>query len=73
MTKLLKFMRTVEWRLVDADTRFTLLHQINGGIISLREREGKLAFDDPLPGEQSTLFLIARTLLSGTSRETPAG
>ena len=72
MPALLKFMRAQDWRLVDADVRLVVLHELNAAITRLREREGKPPIDDALPGEAPTLFLIVRELLSCTAGN-PAG
>ena len=73
MPELLRLMRSVDWRIVDADVRFTLLHEINGAIIELREQEGRTRFDDALPfsDERPSLFLIVRDMLSGSEPGSP--
>ena len=75
MLALLDFMHAQNWCGVDANTRFVVLHELNFAIANLREREGRPPFDDALPftDESPTVFEIARTLLSCTSRENPAG
>jgi hypothetical protein len=55
MPALLRLMRSVDWRL-DADTKFTILHELNSAIAELREKEGKPPFDDALPREPDTMF-----------------
>jgi hypothetical protein len=56
----------------DADARLTVLHEINTAITDLREREGKVPFDDGPPDELPTLFLMVRNMISGEGRENPA-
>ena len=73
MPALLEIIRQTDWRLVRADARFVLLHEIDSAIIALRERQGRPPFDDALEGEEPTLFLLVRHMLSGDSRENPAG
>jgi hypothetical protein len=63
MPALLRLMRSVDWRLVDADTKFTILHELNSAIAELREKEGKPPWDDALPGEPDTLFQISKEML----------
>jgi hypothetical protein len=60
---LLALMRGQTWASVDANTKFVLLHEINQAITRLREKSGLPPFDDPLPGERDTGFLIIRALL----------
>jgi hypothetical protein len=60
---LLHFVRAQNWKSIDANTRFTALHEINVGIAAAREREGMAQFDDALWGERSTLFQVARELM----------
>jgi hypothetical protein len=73
MPALLALLRAQDWLVVDADVRFELLHSINIAITKLRERENRPSIDDALPGEQPTLFLLARDMLSGSKSENPAG
>ena len=73
MLALIELLRAQDWRLVDANARFIILHEINSAVTQLRERKNRPPFDDTLPDEQPTLFLIARELLSCTSRKNPAG
>src|SRR5262245_20159196 len=49
--KLVDFIAAQDWTVVDYDTRFIALHQINNAISTLRERSGLTPFDDPLPGQ----------------------
>jgi hypothetical protein len=44
MPALLHLMDEADWRLVDANTKFTLLHELNSAIISLRESQGQTGF-----------------------------
>jgi hypothetical protein len=60
---LLTLLREYDWRHVDADTRFTLLHEINQSIGALRQRSGLPVIDDALPHERATGFLLVRELL----------
>ena len=63
MPTLLDLMRAQDWRGVDADTKLTILHELNSAIAALRESEGRVPFDDSLPGEKSTLFETIREML----------
>ncbi len=65
---LLVLLRDYDWRYVDADTRFTLLHEIDRSIGALRERSGLPVIDDALPHERVTGFLAIRTLLGAQEK-----
>jgi hypothetical protein len=73
MPTLLDLLRAQDWRIVDADVRYELLHLINTAITKLRERENRPPIDDALPDESPTLFLLARDMLSGSKPGNPAG
>ena len=74
MPTLVRLIDEVDWRLVNADVRFVILHELNAAIAELCEREGRPPFDDALPfsDEKPTPFQIVRDMLSCTSRENPA-
>jgi hypothetical protein len=48
--ELVNFIAAQDWSVVDTDTRFTALHEINIAITKLRERNGQEPISDPLPG-----------------------
>jgi hypothetical protein len=54
------------WGATDADTRFTVLHLIDGSIARLRERHGLVPFSDSLPwtDEAPTVFERIRGMLA---------
>jgi hypothetical protein len=60
--RLIEFVRVAGWERADADTKFEVLSLINAAITALRERAKLPPFDDALPGEKSTTFLIIREL-----------
>jgi hypothetical protein len=51
-----------DWSVVDADTRFICLHEINTAICRLRERNGLVVIDDPLPGELDNAYRIIKAM-----------
>lgn len=53
------------WRMTDPDTRFLVLQLIDMAIADLREANGLIAFDDPIPftDEEPSAFLIIKELL----------
>jgi hypothetical protein len=62
--ELLGFIRAQDWRAIDADTRFILLHEINSAVTKLRERHGRAPFDDPLPGKRENVFRTIRSIVT---------
>jgi hypothetical protein len=59
---LLALIRSYDWSEVDAETKFILLHTIDQRIISMREKNGMDAIDDPLPGQPDNVFRIIKTI-----------
>jgi hypothetical protein len=65
--KLVAFISAQDWSRVDANTRFTLLHEINNVITKLREQAGLPSFDDGFPPARGNAFLIIKQLVTGKS------
>jgi hypothetical protein len=60
--ELVAAVSAMHWRSIDADVRATALALIDGAIVALRERQGLAPFDDPLPGQPDSAFLMIRRL-----------
>jgi hypothetical protein len=60
--KLIEHVQANGWRGADHNARLEALSLINRAIIRLRERNNLPPFDDPLPNERSTAFIIVREL-----------
>jgi hypothetical protein len=60
--ELVDFIAAQDWSVVDTDTRFTALHEINIAITKLRERNGQEPISDPLPGAPQNAFRIIKNL-----------
>jgi hypothetical protein len=67
--ELVDFIAAQDWAAVDADTRFTALHQINAAITTLRETNALPPFNDAIPwtDERPTAFQIIRGILTPVS------
>jgi hypothetical protein len=63
MPELLNLIRTQNWQTIDAETRLTVLHEVNEAITRVREEHGAAPFNDALPGQPDTGFLIVKQLL----------
>jgi len=60
---LLALMHSRTWSDVDADTRFTLLHEVNRAITNMREKNNMAAIDDPLPPARLSVFQTIKNML----------
>ena len=60
--RLVEFVRAGGWHRADPDTRFEILSLINATLTTLRERANLVPFDDLLPDEEPTAFLIIREM-----------
>jgi hypothetical protein len=60
--QLIEFVRAGDWHRTDPDTRFEILSLINTALTMLREQQGLPPFDDALPDEEPTGFLIIREM-----------
>jgi hypothetical protein len=61
--ELVDFISAQNWEAVDAETRFTALHEINVAITRLRERTGSEPIDDGVPGEPDNAFRLVKAIL----------
>ena len=70
---LIRLLREFDWSQMDADVRFTVLHQVNQAITRLRERTGLAPIDDSLPwsDEPPTAFLLIKETLFPRKAESP--
>jgi hypothetical protein len=62
--KLVAFIRAQDWSRVDANTKFVCLHEFNNGTTKLRVQAGMPPFDDGLPPERATVFLIIKPMIA---------
>jgi hypothetical protein len=60
--QLIELVRAGDWHHTDPDTRFEILSLIDAALTALRERRDLAPFDDALPDEEPTVFLIIREL-----------
>jgi hypothetical protein len=50
------------WHVVDAHTRFVLLHEINQAIVRLREGAGLAGLDDPIAPAMNVFLTVKQTM-----------
>jgi hypothetical protein len=55
--------RARDWQHADAGSRFEILSLIDGAITAVREERNLVPFDDPLHGDQPSVFLVVREML----------
>jgi hypothetical protein len=58
----------IDWRLVDAQVRLVLLHEINTAIADLRSGHGLAPINDPLPGQTLSVFQRVKAALFPSHR-----
>lgn len=63
--QLVKWVEHGPWLKAPADIRFLVLRLINARITKLREKQDLPPFDDPLPGQPLSPFLIIRNNFMG--------
>ena len=61
-------VEAIDWRLVDAQVRLVLLHEINSTIADLRSRNRLPVIDDPLPGQTLSVFQRVKNALFPSQR-----
>jgi len=54
---------SIDWSVIDYDTKLTVVHEFNTRVTALRERGGLEPIDDPLPGEPESPFRQLKALL----------
>jgi hypothetical protein len=62
--QLIGFARSIDWAVIDSDTKLTVLHEINSSITKFREKRGEEPIDDALPGEPLRVFQIIRGIVT---------
>lgn len=61
---LLDFIARGPWADANADVRFEILALVDAMVVRRRESLGLVPFDDALPGQPDSLFLLLRELLA---------
>jgi hypothetical protein len=62
-SQLIGFTRSVDWALVDCNTRLVVLHELNNAITAFRTKQGLEPIDDGLPDEPDTPFRTIKAIL----------
>ena len=61
--QLIGLARTINWAMIDYDTKLTVVHELNTAITAFREKHGLEPIDDPLPGQPDSLFRTIRAIV----------
>jgi hypothetical protein len=64
--QLIELVKQGPWQQADEDTRYRVLRMINHMVVYLREANDLEPFDDPLPDQAPSAFIIIRELLKNT-------
>ena len=71
---LLEFIHAQDWKSIDHDTRFVLLHEVGTAITKLREQNNLVPFDDMPDDNRLNVFLtIRRAIVFPTPGVAPPG
>jgi hypothetical protein len=62
-TQLIGFVRSIDWAVIDYDTKLVVVHEINSAITTFREKHGLEPIDDALPGNPDTPFRTIKASL----------
>jgi hypothetical protein len=65
-SQLVGLVRTVDWTVIDYDSRYVVLHELNTAITKLRERHGLPAIEDPLPGQTDNAYRIVKAIMTSS-------
>ena len=66
-SQLIGFVSSIDWTVIDFDTRLTVLHEVNTAITRFREKRGFEPIDDNLPGELDTPFRMIKAVMFASS------
>jgi hypothetical protein len=67
--QLIGFARSINWSVINYDTKLVVLHELNMAIAAIREKNGLAPIDDNLPGEPDTPFRIIRAIVFTTPHD----
>jgi hypothetical protein len=56
-------MRSINWLVIDYDTKLVVMHELNTAITAFRDKNGLAPIDDNLPGEPDTPFQVIRAIV----------
>jgi len=63
-SQLIGFVRSIDWAVIDTDTRLIVLHEINVAIAKLRSSSDLPPINDPLPGQPDNAYRLIRRLFT---------
>jgi hypothetical protein len=69
--QLIGLVRIIDWSTIDTHTRHVVIHETSTAITKLREKQGMLPIDDPLPGAPPNAHQVVCKIV--TEFPAPAG
>ena len=66
-SQLIGYARSIDWAMIDHDTKLTALHEVAAAITKFREKRGLEPIDDGIPGEADTPFRVIKAIIFATS------
>jgi hypothetical protein len=61
--QMIGMVKSIDWPTIDADTKFTVVHEVGVAISKFRTRRGLDAFDDALPGQPDGPYRTIRAIV----------
>src|SRR5262245_10644261 len=61
--QLIGFVHSINWTVIDYDTKPVVVHEFNTAITAIREKHGLVPIDDGLLGEPETPFRTIRAIV----------
>jgi hypothetical protein len=62
-SQLIGFAQSIDWAVIDYDTKLVVVHELNNAITTLREKHDLEPIDDGLPGDPGTPFRTIKTIV----------
>jgi hypothetical protein len=61
--QLIGYVQSIDWSVIDYDTKLVVIHECNTAITALREKHDLASIDDNLPGEPETPFRTIKAVV----------
>jgi hypothetical protein len=62
-SQLIGYAQSINWAVIDYDTKLVVVHELNNAITTLREKHDLEPIDDGLPGDPDTPFRAIKTIV----------
>jgi hypothetical protein len=61
--QLIGYVQSIDWSVIEYDTKLVVIHECNTAITALREKHDLASIDDNLPGEPETPFRTIKAVV----------